>query len=62
MTAKRWIQIIGGGLMLEGVLGGRTGHMWHPTIILSGAIIFLCSFLIRKPKQDDDDSGKNAMP
>ncbi len=62
MTAKQWIQIVGGGLMLEGVLGGRTSHMWHPKIILAGAIIYLSSFLIWKPKRDDNDSGKNEMP
>jgi hypothetical protein len=60
MHTKQWLQIVGGGLMLAGITGGRTVQFWHPKMFLAGALIFLSTFITWKRKGNDDDVGTGA--
>jgi len=60
MTTKQTLQIWGGGLMLAGIMPGRTLHFWHPKMFLAGALIFLSTFITWKRKGNDDDVGTGA--
>jgi hypothetical protein len=53
---KRWLQIVGGGVMLAEILGGRQFHYQpSPKMFLVGALVFLSSFITWKAKKSDDN-------
>ena len=56
-NAKRWLQIIGGSLMLAAILGGHRGfyYEWNPEMFLAGALVFFSTFITWKRKANDDD-------
>jgi hypothetical protein len=40
MNAKKWLQILEGGLMVFAISGGkRPEWQWHPKFFLAGALI-----------------------
>lgn len=60
LDAKRWLQIIGGSLMLSAITKGRQWqwhYHWEPKTFFTGMLIFLSTFITWKRKGKDDDSG-----
>ena len=60
MNTKQWLQILGSGLMLAGITGGRTVQFWHPKMFLAGALIFVSTFLTWKHNANDHDSSTGS--
>jgi hypothetical protein len=55
MNAKKWLQVIGGGLMLSAIYGGRSQVKFHfdEKEFWIGALIFASSFLTWKRYRND---------
>jgi hypothetical protein len=61
MSAKKWLQIVGGSLMLAAVVGaGDIRWRFHPKMFLAGALIFLSTFLTWKRDRNDDNSSAGS--
>ena len=56
MNAKKWLQVIGAGVMLSAVYAGRSPDKWHfdEKELLIGALIFAASFITWRRTGDGD--------